>query len=506
MNDKWYDFKDTAKVELRSLSGLLFVRVQFPVEPVKEQLSRAYTIGWSRVNSGDGTHVFDHHAAIKSLSDVSARLEGFFSKERIAAALRPIELPDIELQRPPSLPSRSVEEILERFSEEAPTPLMDHIRASIARAKTITGARQSAARQLPFGGDGRGIFDRLAQRSDASKAALWVGTVLLAISQQDEDWEQQLGAIMEADAAGSTVFPNPHPVVAEHVGRMAAIFRVIKDSGLSAKSVTDALFAEIVEQFGHRIGYRAYDGAVIEPTGAPDLAKNSFTAQAGVSNEVAADAKARLTSALTACGRSFGLARDRLFDGNEIKFMLGTAVSRLNADVQGKAATYRATANVGGDKVTLTQRSIHLSPTTPGALIHEIGHQVHGAGNEAEILRVVKDHEFSRSSRRIVSLLEEKGQVDPTSAAYLVSPQEIFARAFDAHVHAQAGPIAAGGAFATIGSHPMTPVGEELTAFMSDMRAVVLEQRTEAKLATKSEEDVEVDRPAAAVRYTAMGM
>lgn len=480
-NQKWYDFGPEATVSLRMVSGNYVVRLAFPKEPIKEQLIRAYEAGWSR-SRGGGEHVFDHLRPVKALSEVSTRLTAFFPKERIAAALRDMGPPDVEITNP--LPENEdaaviAERMLSHFSNESPDELLRHIRDSIARARVIVGDRTAAAKKLPFGGDGYEIYERLRHRSDDTHAAEWFSAVLWALSEQVDGWEGQLDRLMDADASGSTAFPKPDDRIVRYVAAQKRIFERFSQEGLTDKPLSEALFGAMVEDLGFNVPYRAYDGARINPAGAPDLAKNTFIAQAGISNAVATDAKARLTTALTASARAFGISRDRLFGTNEVKFILGVAVNRKNSSIRGQASTYQGKGvNVDGEAVVVSQHAIQLTPTSPGALLHEIGHQIHKAGDEEQILRAVKEHPFARKAARIISILEEEGAANPDHAAYLMKPQEIFARAFDAHVFSQVGRIESGGAFATAGAHPLTPVGEELAAFMNDMRTVVLENRS----------------------------
>lgn len=140
---------------------------------------------------------------------------------------------------------------------------------------------------------------------------------------------------------------------------------------------------------------------------------------------------------------------------------------------RGSATLYRA-----GDDVKLF--AIHIVPTRPGALLHEIGHQVHNAGDRDAILLAVGEHKFAQSTRRIVSELEAKGIIPPQYADYLTHPAEIFARAFDASVTALQSPAQTGGSLSSVGVPSLTPTGEELAAFMADMKTVVLENRSKA--------------------------
>lgn len=507
-NQKWYDFGQEATVSLRmigSIPGNYVVRLVLPKEPIKEQLMRAYETGWSRARNDDG-HAFDHLTPVKSLSEVSTRLMAFFPKEKIAAALKVAEQPDVEIANP--LPVKEdaaaiAERMISHFASDSPDELLRHIRTSIAKAQTIVGDRMAVAKKLPFGGDGFAIYERLRERSDETHAAEWFSAVLWALSEQIDGWEGELERLMEADARGSTDLPQPDERIVRYVAREKEVFQRFEAEGFTGKPLSEALFGSMVVDLGGNVPYRAYDGALINPAGAPDLAKNTFIAQAGVSNAVAADAKARLTSALTASARAFGISRDRLFGANEVKFMLGTAVSRKNSGMKGAASTYQgAGVNADGEAVVVSQHGIKVTPTSPGVLLHEIGHQIHKAGGEAEILRAVTAHPFARRAAQLVSILEEQGMIRPDFAGYLLKPEEIFARAFDAHVFAQVGRNDSGGAFATVGQHPLTPVGEELSVFMADMRTVVLENRSSA------EQDAGRDRQSEATfgQRTALGV
>lgn len=494
---KWFDFGETAKVSLRQIGGRYLVRLELPEQPIKEQLARAYDAGWSRADGSvrTGAAVFDHLQDVRSISDVAARLGAFFPKEKVMAALAD-KSPKTEVEPERRSVMADATQVAAVLAADAPPLLREHIVRSIDQAKAITGARLAAARQLPFEGDGFGLYGRMVERTDAATAAKWFGSVLYAISEQSEDWRALHDALMEADASGAAALPDFHPHVVAWVVEDVRQTELLNKSGLTNIALSRALRETVITTAGARLGYRAYDGAHIKPAGAPDLAKNSFSAQAGVSGEIATDAKARLTTALTASARAFGLARDRLFDRNQVKFIFATDVNRRIAGARGLAGVYT--------HHDIKQFTIHITPNAPGALVHEIGHQIHNAGDRDAILREVAAHEFARSTRRIVSALEQAGLIAPQHAEYLMKPAEIFARAFDAHVFNQLGSAASGGSLGSLGGQSYTPVGEELTAFMSDMKAVVLAHRVDAVRDQREEaEQGAVERP---ISVSAMGM
>lgn len=139
---------------------------------------------------------------------------------------------------------------------------------------------------------------------------------------------------------------------------------------------------------------------------------------------------------------------------------------------RGSANSHRA-----GDDVKLF--AIHIVPTRPGALLHEIGHQVHNAGDRCD--------PCSQSAPQIRAIdtadrlgTRGEGIIPPQYADYLTHPAEIFARAFDASVTALQSPAQTGGSLSSVGVPSLTPTGEELAAFMADMKTVVLENRSKA--------------------------
>ena len=335
------------------------------------------------------------------------------------------------------------------------------------------GARMAAAKQLPFEGDAFGVFDRLVGRVDPVRAAEIWGTVLLAVSMSTPGWQEKLDILMEGDAGGREPDIEADGSIKRLVAAIANEVGIVNGTGLASIDPATALRGRLVEAAGERINYRAYDGASFQPKGAPDLGSNTFSVQQGVSLDLATDAKARLTLALSAAAKGFGIGRDRLFGEDAVKFFFAPDMGRGGFADRGSATLYRA-----GDDVKLF--AIHIVPTRPGALLHEIGHQVHNAGDRDAILLAVGEHKFAQSTRRIVSELEAKGIIPPQYADYLTHPAEIFARAFDASVTALQSPAQTGGSLSSVGVPSLTPTGEELAAFMADMKTVVLENRSKA--------------------------
>ena len=198
-----------------------------------------------------------------------------------------------------------------------------------------------------------------------------------------------------------------------------------------------------------------------------------------MSLDLATDAKARITQALSAAAKAFGMPRDRLFGDETVKFFFAPDMGRAGGLDRGSATLYRANEDI-------QLHAIHIVPTRPGALIHEIGHQIHNVGDKDFILEKVRSHKFAQSTRRIVSALEEKGLISPQYAAYLTEPAEIFARAFEAHVAATQSMEQMGGALSSVGSPSLTPTGDELATFMTNMRAVVQASRSDLDSKTRA--------------------
>ena len=472
---KWFDFGPGISLSLRQSGGRFLVRLELANKPAPAIAERAFAARWAVIQSGqDGQPaVYEHMNDVRSLSDVATRLEAFFDKGRITSAIRETSRTPVDIA-PPSRSAPDVSEaVLSVFSADAPLPLMQHIARSIDHAYAVMGARMAAAKQLPFEGDAFGVFDRLVGRVDPVRAAEIWGTVLLAVSMSTPGWQEKLDILMEGDAGGREPDIEADGSIKRLVAAIANEVGIVNGTGLASIDPATALRGRLVEAAGERINYRAYDGASFQPKGAPDLGSNTFSGQQGVSLDLATDAKARLTLALSAAAKGFGIGRDRLFGEDAVKFFFAPDMGRGGFADRGSATLYRA-----GDDVKLF--AIHIVPTRPGALLHEIGHQVHNAGDRDAILLAVGEHKFAQSTRRIVSELEAKGIIPPQYADYLTHPAEIFARAFDASVTALQSPAQTGGSLSSVGVPSLTPTGEELAAFMADMKTVVLENRSKA--------------------------
>lgn len=485
---KWFDFGAGVDLSLRQSGGRYIVRLEMMNKPNPVAMGKAYDAGWAITRSPNdgGPIVFEHASDVRGLSDVVERLESFFDKARILESIRVTDRLPTEIAPTQRTAPEVAFEVLSVFSKEAPEQLLKHITSSISNAYAVAGARAATAKQLPFEGDGFGVYERLLLRVDPMRAAEAWGSALAAASLRLDGWEATMERLLDADAANIVPEIETIPMVRDFLGSAIAEINAINATGLTQVDVATGLRAKLVEAAGQNIGYRAYDGAQFKPAGAPDLAGNTFSTQPGVSVDLGTDAKARLTLALSASARAFGLSRDRLFGEGGVKFFFAPDMGRSGgSDTRGSASGY--TAN------DIKLFAIHIVPTRPGALIHEIGHQVHNSGDTAEILRAVKHHEFARSTRRLVSELESKGFVTPKFAEYLVSPAEIFARAFDVHVAMNQTPGQFGGSLSSLAGSSLTPTGAELSAFMSDMRTIVLENRETAS--ETIDQNIENGRP-----------
>ena len=478
---KWFDFGPGISLSLRQSGGRYLLRLELAHKPSPAAVEKAYEGRWAMIQSGnDGRPaIYEHMNDVRSLNDVVTRLEAFFDKGRIMGALSVTARAPTNIA-PPARSSREVTDaVLNAFAADAPVPLLQHINRSIQHAYAVMGARAAAAKQLPFEGDAFGVYDRLVAKVGPLRAAETWGTVLLAVSTGRHGWQEKLDSLMEWDAGGREAQIAADTSIKAMVEAIAREVSVINATGLAEVDLASSLRGRLVEAAGERISYRAYDGAKFQPKGAPDLGPNTFTVQQGLSLDLATDAKARITQALSAAAKAFGMPRDRLFGDETVKFFFAPDMGRAGGLDRGSATLYRANEDI-------QLHAIHIVPTRPGALIHEIGHQIHNVGDKDFILEKVRSHKFAQSTRRIVSALEEKGLISPQYAAYLTEPAEIFARAFEAHVAATQSMEQMGGALSSVGSPSLTPTGDELATFMSNMRAVVQASRSDLDSKTRA--------------------
>ena len=360
---KWFDFGPGISLSLRQSGGRYLVRLELANKPAPAIAERAFAARWAVIQSGqDGQPaVYEHMNDVRSLSDVATRLEAFFDKGRITSAIRETSRTPVDIA-PPSRSAPDVSEaVLSVFSADAPLPLMQHIARSIDHAYAVMGARMAAAKQLPFEGDAFGVFDRLVGRVEPVRAAEIWGTVLLAVSMSTPGWQEKLDFLMEADAGGREPDIEADGSIKRLVAAIANEVGIVNGTGLASIDLAAALRGRLVEAAGERINYRAYDGASFQPKGAPDLGSNTFSVQQGVSLDLATDAKARLTLALSAAAKGFGIGRDRLFGEDSVKFFFAPDMGRAGLADRGSATLYRA-----GDDVKLEYRG--NTPVTVEAL------------------------------------------------------------------------------------------------------------------------------------------
>ncbi|NTF72788.1 hypothetical protein [Rhizobium rhizogenes] len=471
---KWFDFGPGISLSLRQSGGRYLLRLEMAHKPSAAAVEKAFEGRWAVIQSGqDGQPaIYEHMNDVRSLNDVVTRLEAFFDKGRIMGALSVAVRAPTNIAPPARSPREVSDAVLNAFAADAPVPLLQHINRSIQHAYAVMGARTAAAKQLPFEGDAFGVYDRLVGKLDPVRGAEIWGTVLLAVSTGRPGWQEKLESLMEWDAGGREAEIIADASIKAMVEAVKHEVSVVNATGLAQVDLATALRGRLVEAAGERISYRAYDGAKFHPKGAPDLGANTFTVQQGLSLDLATDAKARITQALSAASKAIGIPRDRLFGDESVKFFFAPDMGRGKGLDRGSATLYRVNEDI-------QLHAIHIVPTRPGALIHEIGHQIHNVGDTDFILEKVRTHKFAQSTRRIVSELEEKGIISPQYATYLTEPAEIFARAFEAHVAATQTSDQMGGALASVGAPSLTPTGDELTTFMTNMRAVVLASRSD---------------------------
>ncbi|OCJ11443.1 hypothetical protein A6U87_27250 [Rhizobium sp. AC44/96] len=471
---KWFDFGPGISLSVVQKNGGYLLRLEMAHKLSPALVNKVHDAKWALVQSAqDGRPaVYEHMKDVRSLSDVAKRLEAFFDKERIMGALTVTTRPPTKVEARSRSPQDVSDSVLSAFADGTPAPLLQHINRSIQHAFAVMGARSAAAKQLPFEGDAFGVYDRLVAKTGEQRAAEIWGSVLLSVSSTKHGWQEKLDRLMEWDAGGREAEIAIDPTVKALVEAVTREVATVNATGLAQVDLATALRGRLVEAAGERISYRAYDGASFHPKGAPDLGPNTFTVQQGLSLDLATDAKARITQALAASAKAMGLPRDRLFGNESVKFFFAPDMGRGRSEDRGSATLYRANEDV-------QLHAIHIVPTRPGALLHEIGHQIHNVGDRDFILEKVRTHKFAQSTRRIVSALEEKGIISPQYATYLTEPAEIFARAFEAYVVASQSPDQTGGSLSSVGAPSFTPTGEELTTFMTNMRAVIMASRSD---------------------------
>ncbi|GAA5666085.1 hypothetical protein Brsp07_04594 [Brucella sp. NBRC 14130] len=484
MATKWFDFGDEATVRLRKIGSDVTLRLELATMPPAEIVRRALDAYWKRANNEAGV-VFDHYGPVSKLSEVSEHLSCFFGPDRVRAALVERGMPKLEINAPTAVKEDVQDKVQSLLAglPGAPAGLIEHAKRTVELAGQITSARLGAAKVLPFEGRGFEVYDELVRLGGDYDAALVWASAVHAAARHGDGWESAVGEVMDMAAGGRFYLTEIPEAVAQFCARSKEAVEIVAEVTGEKPPLAAVLRGDIVQMLGDGLGYRAYDGALVQPKGAPDLGTAKYRPQAGVSMEIAAEAKSRISAAMGAAARAIGLPKDALFGVNSVTFNLTPVVSRRSAGTAGQASimSYRNAEH------QLAAGSITISPTRPAALVHEIGHQIHYGGNASEIAAAVERHPFMRDVRIITSRLEERQFITAKYGEYLNDPYEVFARAFDEFVVAQNPDAAAyGGCLAACKQSNQVPGGEALKAFMGDMRRLVVESHAEVRAAAEA--------------------
>jgi hypothetical protein len=482
---RWFDFGSDADLQLRMVRGVRVLRLSFTKPPLKEALNSIYAAGWRRHVLEDGLYsdtVFDHFEDVTSLSGVSQKLLAFFPSEKINAALKGNISPQTKLEVVRETSDDVTMRILAALQPGTPIGLIDHIKSSIAAAHVITSEKIAAAKETPLQANGHELYAKLAAFVGEEEALNIYGHVIAGINQQSSDWQAMARHFIDAAESGNIkAFADVKEVglMAQTIRNAVRFYSCVSDhkfEGFSPSLSQLGLYAITSTQ--QRVGYRIYDGAHFDASASDDLGLHQLSAHQGVSKDVSVDARHRLASCLKACGRAFNMSTDAMFADMPIKFFLATNVMHREEAVSGLARKVKHNVRDGGQPVEL--RSVTFSLKSPGAVVHELGHQMHYSGDVETISSFISNHPYAQQSRHIIDQLRSDGFFNDQYAEYLMHPSEIYARAFEALVYKTQGERAAGGVLMLSYSPPFSPEGDQLESFCGQVREAILSSRREA--------------------------
>ncbi len=458
---RWFNFGEKANLEVRLREdGVRFLSLALSSPATSETKRAAVAAGWI---FRDGKA--EHFGEFKGLRDIYEALRSFFTESELRAALngneagKPAEVAAAKERAAPKIDE--VDRHIVGLSGED----QERIRAIIQHAQESVGARLASVMSLPFGGDAIGVWEKLAYANGVYDTSLMMGEALFALSCRDARFKEIHTDIMAAAEGG----PTPDIKVSGYVeASIKYAFKLSEAFGGEGGYLKRAFVLSAFRDLSPRVSYRVYDGGLIEAGRGVNAFGHDFRAQGGLGGAAVEDARERVGRAIVALGATLKIAPEHLFAGRPLTFFFVPSVTTHGQSVGGQALSNGV---VGG---------VQFSPNFPGALVHELSHQVDFAGGGKRLHEAMGDTGIVTATERVVAEMEKiAGSPYPDSVKnYLLSPPEIFARVIDMAVALEtikSGDrrlLSAGGSLATLGEFYATPAPAIVRQFVKEIEPV----------------------------------
>ena len=504
---KWFDLSERGgKLERpQDEAGVYHLRLTLERPVAAAALEPAAAQGWVGSEAEPG-RLFTNYRRFEKLSEIVTALGPFFPEEAVAASKVDVR----KLRR---------DEVVEGFDDQAfgagtgmlpgldrvgadlasmPAAMRDRILARVAAAQQLSGVGPGADGSALLRQDGVRLWRDLSVRFGVRDATVALASTVLLAQERGESFEAAHRALFAAAETGSGL-PMVEGRARQRAEAMANRFARAYEAfgGLDPSWTEERFFREVMIEVPGL--YRMWDGARFDfarELDAPEAFGNRFLADPSIPGSWRHDAYYRVSASLRGAASMLGVEPRELFNGQVQLFHLGKGTGDT-----GLAYHRTSTFVVGGEQVGVA--AIKFSPFHSGAVVHEVGHGV-DVSHRAALASNAMEHLATMDrligvtgvGEHVSAMVERATWLSAECRAYLLTPEEIVARSFEAALADRS--IAAGdpdfevvgGAAMLNGSVNFGPTPELGWRFVSALREVVREAK-ERRLDADQDADAE---------------
>lgn len=495
-------------------------------DPDRSVAAALLDLGWQMEVVGTDRYRLTNHGMMHRKSEIVAALRPFFTEREIEDSH--VSVHSLRQgERAEGLQSRRVitQAELRRDIEGVDTADFERIAASVARAQALQAERHRRQRQVLFEGGGRRLYEHLtdliADRpgwDEASAAFAAMETMREAARAPRAVHAARLTALAGALACGTAeevAQGDAHalgrvgePEDVREAARFEAAMGVwtaggygpsasirdamMDDAGVLTPEMMDRVEVAVPDDEAFALHRERLPFMVVRDTSVPTrtLAQNM----------------AAVADALDVAAEELELPRDALVP-DQGTVPLRFSYDAISADRGAVGILHSISSSEPGDGAEEARAALTMSVSVMRgrSFIHELGHLVdrgNGLSDEERHGILARSGVLAEAREAVNRMLPEGG----AAADYLLQEEEIFARAFDAHVvnavraRGDRDLRAVGGLQTTQGFDPAAPYGdlERSTAFMGELKEVLTlrrEARHEARRKASAEAQPEAAAP-----------
>lgn len=500
MGVTWFDLKNLgAKLERPAdEQGNFFMKLTFEKAVEPQVIVDAAKSGWVAENGDLAGRAFSNYGTVGRVSEIVAMLSPFLPEEAVIATktdssrLRQNEV--IKGFVAPLSQAVLVPPVAEVASNmlRMPEGKRDVVLARVAAAQKTMGVAAGADGASLFMDNGMELWGRLRAKFggiDATKAMY--GVIRLA-NAKGERFGAAHDALLKAAETGEGLPCLDDEMAGFMVGRALKMREYM--GSMAGKFIEERFLRQMIQW--SKLNYRAWDGAAFpnaENPDAPELFGAVFRADPGIPKAWRHDIGHRVSAAISGMAEALGISPRELFQGARQIIHLGT----IGPDAGG-AEGYMQSGEfrIAGQRVEV--KAIKITPFTSGALIHELWHAVDrnarsgpsSALSEDMLRAMTLKSGLMDEVQEFVGRARAEGGIDDKHAHYLMTPEELIARAGEAVMTDRAFTSGdpnfrnLGGIAMLSGEAYFQPTPETAARFLVEARSVVKES-----LDRRAEED-----------------